>query len=74
MSDWNMSWKKWVAGDADPTTTALVAHPPLPHDSEPKAPAYQSSSTPPPATSSPSPTPRHSSSPTPKPHHSGHRN
>jgi hypothetical protein len=45
MSDWNMSWKKWVAGDAAPTTTALVAHPPLPHDSEPKAPGDHSAST-----------------------------
>ena len=74
MADWNMSWKKWVAGDADPTTTAVNANPPLPHDSEPKAPAYHSTYTPPPSSPSPSPTHRQSpdASPTPKPHHSGH--
>jgi lipoprotein-anchoring transpeptidase ErfK/SrfK len=76
MSDWNMSWKKWVAGDAAPTATALHTHPPMPHDSEPNAPVYHSTSTTSPAPSSPSPkpSPRHSgdASPTPKPHHSGH--
>jgi lipoprotein-anchoring transpeptidase ErfK/SrfK len=65
MADWNMSWKKWVAGDAAPTTTARRARPPLPHDSEPKAPAYHSTYVPPPSAPS-------SPSPTPKPHHGGH--
>jgi lipoprotein-anchoring transpeptidase ErfK/SrfK len=77
MADWNMSWKRWVAGDAAPTTTALVARPPLPHDSEPKAPGYHSVYTaPPPSSPSASPTPHHSpdATPTPKPHHSGHHN
>jgi lipoprotein-anchoring transpeptidase ErfK/SrfK len=81
MSDWNMSWKKWVAGDADPTTDAVVARPPLPRDSEPKAPAAGSAYTPPPSqdsSPSPSPSPSHkphrtsSPSPSPSPHHSGH--
>jgi lipoprotein-anchoring transpeptidase ErfK/SrfK len=74
MADWNMSWKKWVAGDAAPTTTAVNATPPLPHDSEPKAPAYHQGYTPPPP-SSPSPKPTHrqspEASPTHKPHHHG---
>jgi lipoprotein-anchoring transpeptidase ErfK/SrfK len=77
MSDWNMSWKKWIAGDAAPSSDALSARPPLPRDSEPNAPGYQSSSyTPPAAASSPSPRPTHHQSPqatsSPKPHHSGH--
>jgi hypothetical protein len=74
MADWNMSWKKWVAGDAAPTTTAVNATPRLPHDSEPKAPAYHQAYTPPPP-SSPSPKPTHrqspDASPTHKPHHHG---
>src|SRR4051794_2712379 len=44
MADWNMSWKQWVAGDADPTGDALHAHPPLPRDTEPAAPSAGSSS------------------------------
>ena len=78
MADWNMSWKKWVAGDAAPTTTALHARPPLPHDSEPQAPGYHSASTqsPPPSSPSPKPSPRHSADATPtqttKPHHHHH--
>jgi lipoprotein-anchoring transpeptidase ErfK/SrfK len=75
MADWNMSWKEWVAGDAAPTTTALVARPPLPHDSDPKAPGTHSAYVPPAAPSSPAPTssPRQSAdaTPTAKPHHSG---
>jgi hypothetical protein len=63
-----------VAGDAAPTTTAVNATPPLPHDSEPKAPAYHQGYTPPPP-SSPSPKPTHrqspEASPTHKPHHHG---
>jgi hypothetical protein len=77
MADWNMSWKDWVAGDAAPTADAVHAHPPLPHDAEPKAPAYQATYTPPPtqpSSPSPSPSPHHSSQATasPKPHHSRH--
>lgn len=73
MADWNMSWKKWVAGDAAPTTTARVAHPPMPHDAEPQAPAYHSTYTaPPPSSPSPTPSPHQSADATasPKPHHS----
>ncbi len=35
MADWNMSWKKWVAGDAAPTAAAKALHPLLPHQDEP---------------------------------------
>jgi lipoprotein-anchoring transpeptidase ErfK/SrfK len=34
-ADWNMSWKKWLAGDADPTAAAKALHPRLPRASEP---------------------------------------
>jgi lipoprotein-anchoring transpeptidase ErfK/SrfK len=62
MADWNMSWKQWVAGDAAPTGAALGIKPPLPHDSEPGAPSYHSSSTyTPPATT----TTTHSATPSP---------
>jgi lipoprotein-anchoring transpeptidase ErfK/SrfK len=74
MADWNMSWKKWLAGDAIRSTTAY-GNPPLPHDSEPKAPGYHATYTPPPPPASPSPrpTPHHSqAATTPKPHHSPH--
>jgi len=71
MADWNMSWKQWVAGDAAPTGAAKGIKPALPHDTEPGAPAYHSSTTyTPPATTAPTPThtptPRH----TPTPQHS----
>jgi lipoprotein-anchoring transpeptidase ErfK/SrfK len=73
MADWNMSWKKWVAGDAAPTTTALHARPPMPHDTEPNAPSYQSTSsrTAQPSSPSPKPSPHHSAGATrtTKPHH-----
>jgi lipoprotein-anchoring transpeptidase ErfK/SrfK len=76
MSDWNMSWKKWVAGDADPTATAKFAHPPMPRAAEPAAPAAGSTtgqhSTSPTPSHSPTPTPRTSPSTSPKPHHSPH--
>ncbi|HEX3907037.1 MAG TPA: Ig-like domain-containing protein [Mycobacteriales bacterium] len=35
MADWNMSWKKWVAGDAAPTAAAKALRPLLPHQDEP---------------------------------------
>ena len=64
MADWNMSWKKWVAGDAAPTTTARTVHPPWPHDADPPAP--------PAGTRSPTYTPTYTppSSSSPSPHHS----
>lgn len=73
MSDWNMSWKEWVAGDAAPTALALAAHPPMPRAVEPAAPSapttgtttsYSSHSS---ASPSPSPTPtrRRTASPSP---------
>lgn len=34
-ADWNMSWKKWLAGDAAPTAAAKHLHPGLAHDTEP---------------------------------------
>jgi lipoprotein-anchoring transpeptidase ErfK/SrfK len=34
-ADWNMTWKKWVAGDAAPTAAAKALHPRLPHQTEP---------------------------------------
>ena len=76
MADWNMSWKKWVAGDAAPTADARHAHPPMPHDSEPQPPSYHSSSTQSstPSSPSPKPSPRQSATATPttKPHHHHH--
>jgi lipoprotein-anchoring transpeptidase ErfK/SrfK len=35
-ADWNMSWKKWVAGGADPSAAAKALHPRLPHTYEPR--------------------------------------
>jgi lipoprotein-anchoring transpeptidase ErfK/SrfK len=36
MSDWNLSWKKWLKGDADPTAAAKALHPKhTPHETEP---------------------------------------
>ena len=73
MADWNMSWKKWVAGDAAPTAPALDAHPPMPRAVEPPhGPGYdpstvgttQPSASPTPTSPSPSPTPSPSTSPT----------
>ena len=34
-ADWNMSWKKWLAGGAAPSAAALALHPRLPHTYEP---------------------------------------
>jgi lipoprotein-anchoring transpeptidase ErfK/SrfK len=79
MSDWNMSWKQWVAGDADPTAAALALHPRLPHDADPPAPKssvpVSQPSYPPPSSSptpSPKPTKQHSPTPTPSPSHKPH--
>src|SRR5437763_15536832 len=58
MSDWNMSWKQWLAGSASPSAAAIALHPPMPRAVEPAAPAYHS-------TSSSTPTPSHHASPTP---------
>ncbi|HEU5034328.1 MAG TPA: Ig-like domain-containing protein [Mycobacteriales bacterium] len=67
MADWNMSWKQWVAGDADPTATALAAHPKLPRAYEPAAPAYHpvtyTAPAAPAAPASPKPSPSPSTSP-----------
>src|SRR3954451_16734451 len=76
MSDWNMSWKQWLAGSAAPTADAKAIHPPLPHDAEPRATGASSGST----SSRPSPSPSqssyHSPSPSPssspKPRHTHH--
>jgi lipoprotein-anchoring transpeptidase ErfK/SrfK len=56
MSDWNMSWKEWVAGDAAPTGDARHMRAPLPRAAEPPAPAplHTSTTT---TTTSPSATP-----------------
>jgi lipoprotein-anchoring transpeptidase ErfK/SrfK len=58
MADWNMSWKEWVAGDADPTADALHTKAPMPRYAEPEAPPapVRSTTTSAPETSSPSPT------------------
>jgi lipoprotein-anchoring transpeptidase ErfK/SrfK len=82
MADWNMSWKQWVKGDAAPTTSARLAHEPMPRSAEPPAPGSSThsssgssstySATPTPSrTPSHKPSPRPSSSPSPshKPHH-----
>jgi lipoprotein-anchoring transpeptidase ErfK/SrfK len=45
MADWNMSWKEWVAGDADPTGDALHTHAPMPRAAEPPAPSATTSTT-----------------------------
>jgi lipoprotein-anchoring transpeptidase ErfK/SrfK len=34
-ADWNMSWKQWVAGGADPSAAAKALHPRLPRTYEP---------------------------------------
>jgi lipoprotein-anchoring transpeptidase ErfK/SrfK len=34
-ADWNMSWKKWLAGDAAPSAAALALHPRMPRTYEP---------------------------------------
>ena len=71
MADWNMSWKKWLAGDAVPTADAQRLTPRMPRDYEPGAPGYSSStSTTSTHSSSPSPTPtatRRRTSPSPSP-------
>lgn len=72
MADWNISWAKWLAGDASPSADALAENPKMPRDYEPGAtaspsPARQTYSPKP----SPSPTrsasPKPTSSPTPSP-------
>jgi hypothetical protein len=35
-ADWNMSWKKWLAGDADPSAAAKALHPRMPRTYEPR--------------------------------------
>jgi lipoprotein-anchoring transpeptidase ErfK/SrfK len=35
MSDWNLTWKQWLAGGADPSAAAKALHPLLPHQGEP---------------------------------------
>jgi len=61
MSDWNMSWAQWVAGDAAPSADAQRLTVKMPRDYEPAAPAYGGTSS--------STTTTHHSSPTPKPSH-----
>jgi lipoprotein-anchoring transpeptidase ErfK/SrfK len=75
MADWNMSWAKWVAGDAAPSADAQRLSPKMPRDYEPAAPGYGSTtSSTPTHRSSPSPTPTRSSSrhPSPSPSPTGH--
>ena len=68
MADWNMSWAKWIAGDAVLTPEAQALTPRMPRDYEPGAPAYSSSSTSTPTHhSSPSPTPTRTRKPSPSP-------
>lgn len=57
MADWNMSWKEWVAGDADPTGDALQIKVPMPRDAEPPAPRATRTSTATADAESPSPSP-----------------
>src|SRR3954470_21658152 len=57
MADWNMSWKKWVAGDADPTADAVHARPGMPRNAEPPAPSSGTSN------GSTASSPSHSASP-----------
>jgi len=67
MADWNMSWAKWVAGDAAPSADAQRLTIKMPRDYEPGAPGY---STPTSATthrSTPAPKPTHSTMPSHKP-------
>ncbi len=71
MSDWNMSWKQWVAGDADPTATALAVHAKMPRAGEPAAPAAPITTHA--ATASPSPSHSRSPSPSPSPTRRHHR-
>jgi len=70
MADWNMSWSKWVAGDAAPSADARAKHARLPRDYEPGGSAASSAA----SASSPSSSsssssgaaaPTYSSSPTP---------
>jgi hypothetical protein len=35
MADWNLTWKQWLAGSADPSAAAKALHPLLPHQGEP---------------------------------------
>jgi lipoprotein-anchoring transpeptidase ErfK/SrfK len=77
MSDWNMSWAKWVAGDAAPSADAQRLTPKMPRDYEPGAPSYTSSTTSSSSTgsthrSTPTPTPTHSRKPSPSPSPTGH--
>src|SRR4051795_12974340 len=68
MSDWNMSWAKWVAGDAAPSAEAQRLTVKMPRDYEPGAPGYGTTTTSTPThRSTPSPKPSHSSSPSHKP-------
>jgi hypothetical protein len=75
MADWNMSWAQWLAGDAAPSASAQAAHPKLPRDYEPAAPAYHvttfTNPSPTQRSSSPSssPSPSHKPKPTPSPTH-----
>jgi len=45
MSDWNMSWAQWVAGDAAPSADAQRLTPKMPRDYEPGAPGYSTPTT-----------------------------
>ena len=71
MADWNMSWAKWIAGDAAPSAEAQMLTPRMPRDYEPGAPGSSSStSTRSTHSSSPTPTPtptRRKPSPSPSP-------
>ena len=77
MSDWNMSWADWVAGDAAPSADAQRLTVKMPRDYEPAAPAYGGSSgstTTHHSSPSPSPSPSrsHKPSPSPSPSPTGH--
>ena len=68
MSDWNMSWAQWVAGDAAPSAEAQRLTVKMPRDYEPTAQGYATTTTSKPThRSTPSPKPTHSSSPSHKP-------
>jgi lipoprotein-anchoring transpeptidase ErfK/SrfK len=72
MADWNMSWAKWVAGDAAPSADAQRLTPKMPRDYEPAAPAYVSTTSTPVHRTTPTPTSSRTRKPSPSPSPTGH--
>ena len=69
MADWNMSWAKWVAGDASPSAQALALNPRMPRDYEPSPPSSPRPTPRPTTTQSTAPKPTSSPTPSPSPTH-----